>query len=285
MTIRILHHWACSGGTILSRTIGSLPRVVLFSEVHPLAHLRLNTTGREYTPTDLIQQLCLPHNGRDPVLCVATWNGAIDALHQALAAEQKHLVLRSHSHVDFFTGANYPEQPMVSRCLAARHDLLELLSVRHPLDSWISIQIQGWHNDFRFPSLAEFCRRGLRMIESCAGMPLLRYEDFTLQPNYTMQLVSEVLKLPKVDKNIGNLARISLSGDSGRSGNTILPRTRRKLPDSVLEELQNELAATNEHSPYQILCTKLGYAADPTTAHPFTLASIQPPHLLQPLPR
>lgn len=285
MTIRILHHWACSGGTILSRAISSLPRVVLLSEMHPLAHLRLTTASQEYSPTDVIQQLCLPHNGRDPVLCVATWNGAIDALQQALAAEQKHLVLRSHSHIDFFTGANCREQPLVSRCLAPRHQLLELFSVRHPLDCWISIQAQGWHHHFRFPSLAEFCRRGLRMMESCAGLPLLRYEDFTLQPDAALQLVSGVLQLPDGAEQRDTLAGISLSGDSGRSGDIITPRPRRPLPHSVLEELQRELAATNQHSPYQNLCAQLGYAADPSTAHPFTLASNPPPHLLQPLPR
>lgn len=286
MTIRILHHWACSGGTILSRAIASLPNVVLLSEVHPLAHLRLATASPDYTPTDLIQQLCLPHNGRDPVLCVAAWNGAIDALQQTLQAQQKHLVLRSHSHIDFFTGANCSEQPLVRRCLAPRHALLELLSVRHPLDSWISIREQAWHHHFRFASLAEFCRRGLHMLEACSGLPLLRYEDFTLQPQTTLELICSVLQLPAQTDGPGeDLAAISLSGDSGRSGDAISPRPRRPLPDAVQEELQRELASASHHSPYQRLCTRLGYAADPSAAHPFTVAGPPPPHLLQPLPR
>ena len=37
--IRVVHHWACSGGTIISRSLAQLPNVVLLSEVHPLAHL------------------------------------------------------------------------------------------------------------------------------------------------------------------------------------------------------------------------------------------------------
>jgi hypothetical protein len=126
--------------------------VVLLSEVHPLAYLRVAQAYPYYFPTDLIQQLSLPHNGRDPALCVAAWNGAIDGLHSQLQAEGRILVLRSHSHVDFFSGVVPSTAPLVSRCLAPRHTLQQLLSVRHPLDSWLSLCDQGWHHQFRFPT-------------------------------------------------------------------------------------------------------------------------------------
>jgi len=58
--IRVLHHWACSGGTVISRCIASQPQVVLLSEVHPLAYLRVAQAYPYYFPTDLIQQLSLP---------------------------------------------------------------------------------------------------------------------------------------------------------------------------------------------------------------------------------
>ena len=71
--IRVVHHWACSGGTIISRSLAQLPRVVLLSEVHPLAHLRLHPPSSGYQPTDVVQQLSLARNGRDPALCIAAW--------------------------------------------------------------------------------------------------------------------------------------------------------------------------------------------------------------------
>lgn len=278
MTIRILHHWACSGGTILSRTIASLPRVVMLSEVHPLAHLRLEVPGGDYIPTDLIQQLCLPHNGRDPVLCTATWNGAIDALQAVLQNNNQHLVLRSHSHIDFFTGASCAEEPFVSRSLAPRHRLLELVSVRHPLDSWISIQAQDWHRHFRLPSLSEFCRRGLLMLEACSTMPLLRYEHHCLQPQAALEQICNLLELPPPSDTPADrgLEAISLSGDSGRSGDQIEPRPRRPIPAAVATELNLALEQPKVQSSYRQLCAKLGYNPDPSACHPFTMAAWTP---------
>ena len=34
--IRLLHHLARSGGTVISRCLGAMDRVVLLSEIHPL---------------------------------------------------------------------------------------------------------------------------------------------------------------------------------------------------------------------------------------------------------
>lgn len=273
MTIRILHHWACSGGTLLSRMVASLPRVVLLSEVHPLAHLRLGVPSAEYLPTDLIQQLCLPHNGSDPVLCAAAWNGAIDALQAALQSENRQLVLRSHSHIDFFTGGSCADEAFVSRSLAPRHRLLELVSVRHPLDSWISIQAQGWDRHFNHPSLNEFCRRGLLMLQAFSCVPLLRYEDLCTQPQAAMEQICSVLELPSAgDSAFDSLPKeLNLSGNSGRGGNQIEPRPRRPIPSTVEQELIKELEQQKNTSSYWQLCEKLGYDPDPAANHPFTM--------------
>lgn len=263
-SIRILHHWACSGGTILSRCVASLPEVVLLSEVHPLAYLRLARPYPYYFPTDLIQQLCLPHNGRDPALCVAAWNGAIDGLHSQLSAEGRILVLRSHSHVDFFTGVMPRSTSLVSSSLAPRHALQELFTVRHPLDSWLSLCHQGWQHQFRFHSFAEFCRRCLAMLEACRGLAVLRYEDVCLDPSAGLQRLAELLALPLDPAQLESVAAVRMSGDSGRSDSRIGPRPRRPLPTALAEEL------AGNPTPYLSLCSQLGYNPDPAAAHPFT---------------
>jgi len=285
MTIRVLHHWACSGGTIISRAIASLPRVILLSEVHPLAHLRLESATREYAPTDVIQQLCLPHNDSDPALCVAAWNGCIDSLSLRLESESKILILRSHDHIDFFTGANCRMKSLISESLATRHRLLELLSVRHPLDSWISLKSQGWDKHFRFASLSEFSRRCLSLLTACEGMPFVRYEEFTLKPEIYLQLISNVLQLPDPTQARKELGSIALSGDSGRSGDTVNARPRRPIPYDVLKEIETELSVSNQLSHYQMLCGQLGYHNDPAATHPFIIENNQPTNLLQFLPQ
>jgi hypothetical protein len=150
--------------------------------------------------------------------------------------------------------------------------------VRHPLDSWISLQAQNWHKLFRFPSLAEFCRRGLQMLDACAGQPLLRYEDFTLQPQEGLKQISQVLALPAPTNSSEHLPANTLSGNSGRSGDAIGPRPRRRpVPIAVLDELEAECTSSSWHrSPYQTLCRQLGYSPDPTAEHPFTATATIP---------
>ncbi|MEB3235262.1 MAG: hypothetical protein VKM98_07530 [Cyanobacteriota bacterium] len=266
--IRLLHHWACSGGTLLSRCLAAHPTVVLLSEVHPLAYLRVSTPHPYYAPTDLIQQLSLPHNGRDPVLCLAAFNGAIEALDQQLSAEGRTLVLRSHSHVDFFSGVLPADAPLLSTSLSARHQLHQLLSVRHPLDSWLSLCQQGWQKQFCFSSLAEFCRRALAMLSACNGMALVRYEDFCLAPDQGLTLMAEALQLPLQPDLQGQLADIQISGDSGRRDSSIGVRPRRPIPHQLAWELSSLMDAAE--SPYLQLCDQLGYNPDPSAAHPFT---------------
>jgi len=287
MTIRIIHHWACSGGTVISRAIATLPQVVFLSEIHPFAHLRHNTAGSNYAPTDIIMQLSLPHNGRDPVLCDAVWRSSIDALVRELAREKKHLVIRSHSHIDFFLGASTVKQPFVSHSLAPHHRLLEVVSVRHPLDSWISIQAQNWHHHFRFSGLGEFCKRALDLLDACNNFLILRYEDFTLAPLDYLHKLSSFWEIPLKNHHTGTdrlvLDPISLSGDSGRRSNTIAPRERRLISQSVDAELENQLAMPYGESPYQILCMRLGYDPSAKASHPFTLKELTVPNLMLPL--
>jgi hypothetical protein len=274
MTIRIIHHWACSGGTIISRAIANLDNVVFLSEMHPLAYLRLSKPESVYTPTDIIQQLCLPHNHPDPVFCVAAWRGAITALAAKVKEANKILVLRSHSHIDFFTGAQPESDHFISRVLRDTFAINEILTVRHPLDSWISIQREGWDRHFRFGTFEEFCRRALLLVEASRGLPFIRYEEFTINPDQTIRTICDALGINHSDSQSMALDKINLSGDSGRSSNLIMPRERRPIPEPLqieIQLLQNE----RESSHYYKLCAKLGYDPSAEAQHPF-LASTTP---------
>jgi len=271
--IRVFHHWACSGGTLLSRCLAIQPQIVLLSEVHPLAYLRHQDPEHDFRPTDLIQQLCLAHNGRDPALCVAAWNGAIDALNIELTSVGKLLVLRSHSHVDFFTGMLPESDAIVSRTLRPRHRLLELLSVRHPLDSWLSMHREGWDRHFRFSCFTEFCRRCLSMLDSCRGMAMIRYEDFCLNPQAGLALMADAFEFTFEPGCLERIGDVRLSGDSGRTDHVIGLRPRRPVPKELASQLSDQLAADPSESPYLKLCRRLGYNPEPEN-DPF--ASMQP---------
>ena len=280
--IRVVHHWACSGGTIISRSLAQLPRVVLLSEVHPLAHLRLHPPSSGYQPTDVVQQLSLARNGRDPALCVAAWQGSIVALQEATSQHNQVLVLRSHSHIDFFCGGLAPEESMVSRCLRTKAALLELLTVRHPLDSWLSILTNQWHRHFAGGDLESFCRRALRMLDACHAMPWLRYEEFSLNPASALQAMANVLQLEPMNSSLRNddIQAIQLSGDSGRRADVISARPRRPVPENQKSAIQQALDGGADSS-YLRLCHRLGYNPDPAATHPFLGLNADLPHRLE----
>ena len=275
VSIRIIHHWACSGGTIISRSIANLQDVVLLSEVHPLAYLRLAKPKPSYTPTDIIQQLCLPHNNSDPVLCVAAWRGAITELARKMVETNKVLVLRNHSHIDFFTGAQPETEHFITRILKDIHVIDALLTVRHPLDSWISIKCQNWDRHFRFSTFNEFCNRANLLVEASEGLPVIRYEEFTINPKERLESICRILKIKPETTQPSALDAVTLSGDSGRRSNKIQPRRRRPIPEAVEAEIQ----AMDKHrdgSAYLRLCSKLGYNPDPIAKHPFLSTTYQP---------
>jgi hypothetical protein len=275
VSIRIIHHWACSGGTIIARSIATLQNVVILSEVHPLAYLRLSNPETTYTPTDIIQQLCLPHNGADPALCVAAWRGAIASLEKKVAANNKVLVLRNHSHVDFFTGAQPETEHFIARILKDTHAITELLTVRHPLDSWMSMKLQNWDRHFRYSTFEEFCNRAIALVQASQGLPIVRYEEFTINPTKGLEIICKLLAIEFERQHSRVLDTVSLSGDSGRSSNQIKVRSRRVIP----EEIKSELEKMHKHqqaSSYHQLCVMLGYDPDPSAPPPFLWRGIQP---------
>lgn len=270
--IRILHHWACSGGTIISRSIANQSNVVLLSEVHPLAYLRLKEPDTSYAPTDIIQQLSLQQNGRDPSLCIAAWQGSILNLNATLTKQNRPLVLRSHSHIDFFSGGLASKVPMVSRSLKGHAPLLELLSVRHPLDSWLSLLQKDWNKHFHTKELEIFCKRALNMLKGCEEMSWIRYEEFTLKPDKLLREINGFLQLRGESGHTQNLKNIKLSGDSGRSSDVIGMRPRQPIPSKELREIDQALN-TGSKSNYVRLCHQLGYEPEPDRSHPFLTSS------------
>ena len=268
MSIRVLHHWACSGGTLISKCIAAHQDTLLLSEIHPYSYIRLmlpEIPAEHYCHYgNILQQLSLPQNGADPLLCLAYFNGSIAGIYGECIKLNKNLVLRSHSHIDFFVGAITPKLPVISSQLRRSYELLELISVRHPLDSWLSLKAAGWDKHFRFSCINEYCKRCLVMLEACYGMPLIYYEHFCLNPTESLHEICEVLNLPYDPASLNMIGEISMTGSSGRTSNKISPRERREIPKDI------ETALLNSPS-YITLCERLKYDHRPTSPHPYTL--------------
>lgn len=250
--VRSFHHLACSGGTLISKCIAALPNVVLLSEIDPLSRMELAKPGEKprFAPTDLIH--ALNHAGRkiDDDIRIAAFRASIDSVLTGLERRGMRLVLRDHPHSHFHTGADHTARPTVLEILSAAFPTLSLVSVRHPLDTYLALANSGWIN-FEPATLEEYSLRTMAFLDRHRSSPLVKYEHFIADPEGQLERICEILSLPYEPLAIHMIGAIRISGDSGRSSPVIGARPRRPIPEGIEAQRGSEA--------YTALCEKLDY--------------------------
>ncbi len=258
--VRTLHHFACTGGTLVAKCVAALPSVQLLSEVDPLS--RYAPPG-DFTPTDMVLLLRRSSQGVSDELLAELFAAQLRVLHADAARRGLHLVLRDHAHSQFCHGRLVEPRPTLRELVPAGLPLRSLVTVRHPLDSFVSLARAGWLH-FEPRSVDAYCRRYHAFLDRHAGLPVLRYEDFVSAPQPAMQALCRALALDFDPRFAERFGQFRLSGDSGRSGETIAPRPSH--PEAVALEAE---AARSE--AFRQLVQRLGYglAAGSTTTPAF----------------
>jgi hypothetical protein len=138
--LRLVHHMARSGGTLISRCLGCMSGVLLLSEIHPLGTAQFNPlvqAQRWYGLLSSQDLLDLRARGR------IAFADAIELIHRRASDSGQRLVLRDWSHLDF-TGVPFIAKPayrlLTADALKGRFDLRQICTVRHPLDQWLSLR-------------------------------------------------------------------------------------------------------------------------------------------------
>lgn len=248
--VRTLHHVACSGGTLISRCLAALPDVVVLSELNPT-----NRYGPAFNPSHPLALYALQADPLPPEVVQAEFIGQIAQVLDLCGARGSDLVIREHSHSDFFLGAAVaPIQP-VRHWLAPRHPLLSAVTLRHPLDSWLGLKAAGWHDQLEPATLRSYCTRYQAFLEAYDDLDWFHYEDFCRDPERVFAEICDVLGLPCDTSALERFASVKLSGDSGRSSDRIELRPRRPLPDDVRSELADPTTARELRQ----LCRRMGY--------------------------
>lgn len=249
--IRTIHHFACTGGTLFSKCLAVMPNTQLLSEVDPLSPLMRSLV---FAPSDLILHL---QHGR--------WSAGADVLGDVFLAGLQvlydrsnkngtRLVLRDHTHSHFCTGAKIPDRVTFQALIAQRFPTLSVVTVRHPLDSFLSLKFQGWIQ-FSPQTFDEYCKRYLVFLDAYQGGEVFKYEDFVTDTDKTLAAICAVLQLPFMPDVLDLLSVVGLTGDSGRGGLVIEKRARRPVPEDVAAECLTS-------SAYTTLCVRLGYDPD-----------------------
>jgi len=249
--IRIIQHLSCTGGSLICKCLAGLPNVALLSEVNPLSELHVDSTPPGFAPTDLI---FLSKRGGLPLINELSENifkAEIEVIAKHARQFGKHLVIREHSHSDFLMDSAPNESSTIRRLIKKDHPVISVLTVRHPVDSYLSMATLGWHS-FSPNTFEEYCRRYTLFIEHNKDVPVFKYEDFISDPLNEMKRLCKSLQLPFNDDFLDIFDINPMSGDSGRTSHIIEKRERRKFDDKFQKEL-------DESVNYKALCDALGY--------------------------
>lgn len=254
--VRMIHHFACTGGTLISRYLAATPNARLLSEIDPLSTLSKN----RFSPLDLALQYRNAGASTQHETLIAIFQAGLDVIYKKTSMQGERLILRDHTHSHYCSGPRIPERPTLRAIVAAQFPTLSVLTVRHPLDSYLSL-IANEFTHFTPLTLDEYATRYLAFLDAYKDVPLFKYEDFIENYETTAQAICAALELP-YRKNLGDIApAIALTGDSGRKGITLALRPRRTLSDDM-----QEMAKTSK--AYHALCNRLEYSTQDAPAAP-----------------
>jgi hypothetical protein len=248
--LRLVHHLACTGGTIISKCLAAMPNVVLLSEVNPASDVpSISKLG--FAPTNMIQ---LARQGKVPQfeeLRIKLFRAEVDELMKHTRRLGSRLVLRVHSHSDFMVGDSRSQPNSVKKALDKTHAVKSVVTVRHPVDAFVSLSQKNWLH-FAPTTFDEYCRRYLAFLEHNAGDPLFKYEDFVYDPKREIKGICDALELVYNEDFLDLIELVKLTGDSGRSSDQVARRPRRPIDDALAAEIRGS-------ANYATICEKLNY--------------------------
>lgn len=252
MHVRTIHHFSCTGGTMLAKCIASMANTVVLNEVDPLSAIPFRGDLDRFNPPDLVALMHQSGSPPEPDLVAKLFGNSIEQVASTLDQTGKTLVLRDHTHGHFLYGAGRDNRFTLKQILEdADLPLLSLITVRHPVRSYQSMVKMGWDGHLTPNTFDEYCQRYLSFLEAYSGVPVVQYEDFVAAPNDVMQTICGHLKLDYFAGFQEVFDSFKFSGDSGRSSGTIEPRPHSPIDDAIHAQLNC--------SSYRELVEKLDY--------------------------
>jgi hypothetical protein len=224
--IRVVHHLACSGGTVISRCLAAMQGVALLSEQHPSMGMQRRTSA--------LKQAQIAYNLLSEQDLHDCFLGQIELIHQRAHAAGMTLVVRDHTNADF----NAPSFSAFTTAdvLARRFRVVSVVTVRHPVDAWLGMTEQGW-----MPHTIEvFAQRFLTFARLAARAGFVRYEDFCADPHSALRRICAAIEVPFDPAYAERMDSVThLTGASGRQSASIAPRPRRPVDARTLERFRS----------------------------------------------
>lgn len=233
--IRIVHQFACTGGTLICKCIAAMPNTQLLSEVDPLSTPAKPPAQPQFAPTDMVKLMRQSTRGVSEELIIELFLSDLEIIYSKAVNTGQRLVLRDHAHSHFCKGSGIPVRPSLCDILKPKFPVRSVVTVRHPIDSYLSLKAKGWVH-FSPAIFDEYCKRYVAFLCAYEGVPIVRYEDFVVDPQQVMQAICAILDLPFNEQFMDLFGVNKLTGDSGRSGDVIEARPRREIGAAMREE-------------------------------------------------
>ncbi|MGQ8367489.1 hypothetical protein ACUNWE_19690 [Alteromonas sp. 1036] len=236
-TIRIIHHFACSGGTLVSKCVSALPNTFLLSELHPTSTLHIYSEKPAFMPTDVIT---MSRHANIPDLEDLAWkifNANIAIANTHVESRGGHLVIRDHTHSDYCVGNKYVKRSSIVTNLEQDFNILRIATIRNPIDSYASLIKNGWEHHSP-KGFEEYCKRFNSFVAEFNRHDIIKYEDIVRRPKYYIKRIARKLDLPYNDSFIDTFSAFKVTGDSGRASEKIEQRPRREMSPELKKEIR-----------------------------------------------
>jgi len=232
--IRVIHHMARTGGTVICKCLACMQDIVLLSEIHPLGTWQFNPVKQAQQWFQLFSEQELEKYSSQPI----SFNSSIRLINDKVEQQGKKLVLRDWSHLDF-TAVPFLPQPsyrlQLYDSLVQDFDVVRIATTRHPIDQWLSMD--------RFASihgrllLEQYLEDYLRFAQAAKEIGFVRYEDFTRQPDEVLAQITDALQLQyDPDYKSKWMQYSKITGDQKNKWQEIKPRSRPLLEKALLEK-------------------------------------------------
>ncbi|MEQ1486836.1 hypothetical protein [Methyloglobulus sp.] len=235
-SIRTVHHFACTGGTLISKCIAAMPNTQLLSEVDPLSTSLNSLAQPQFAPTDMVKLLRQSTRGVDDKLIIKLFLSNLEIIYSEAVNTGQRLVLRDHAHSYFCKGDVIPIRPSLRDMVKSKFQVRSVVTVRHPIDSYLSLKSNEWIH-FNPATFDEYCKRYIAFLRAYEDLPIICFENFIAAPLQIMQEICAILDLPFNEQFMDLFGVYKLTGDSGRSGDVIGSRPRREMRADMKEEL------------------------------------------------
>lgn len=234
--------FARSGGTILNQCLGSLPNVVIMSEVSPLG----GGAGKGQIYYQTIKSQAKNWYGIDLKSDENDFVESTLELEKICEKDNRQLIIRDWSYINFVpikeNNYNPPQRLLILEGLQGKCKLIPFAFVRDAIDIYLSflknINIMKCDIEKFFGCYLNYIKA---LID--ANIPIFKYEDFALDPGNIINNICNYsgLRYSASFKNFNTFDKVNGDVQFGNSSrgirqNKIKPLSRRIIPrDKIVE--------------------------------------------------